>query len=307
MPVFALVLISLPAWAQQTYFNSKDVGNARLFEYKWRDPDGDHALRFGLSLADIAQAESEFQPFDNTAAQTVAFNAVQSKAKTLSVPNGAEVEVARKIGGYDIRARGVEAPQMQQIADNLKVVRDQALEDYVASRFYSRIDDTHIMPDHRRIAKRYVPAMAPVAQAMSAALGPNADQRATINYVMHFLQSIPYDQLENRYTSNGAGFETPYTILSGNKGDCDSKSVALAATLRAMFPTLKLTMVYVPEHAFVGIGLPQGSADYALRLGGDVFVLADPTGPDFMNLGEVAGRALDALNNGKFSYQEIPF
>jgi hypothetical protein len=312
LPVILLpVILAFPAWGQQTGFRSQDVGNARLFDYAWSAPDGTHQMRFALNLDDIRQAEAEFQPFDNTAAQTVAFKAVQTEARGLPAKlnlGNASIDVSRNMGGYDVRAKGVDAPGMEKIATDLRTARNQAMDDYVTSKFYSKIDDIHIMPDHKRIAKRYVGAMAPLATALQNSFTARSnDPRDLINYTMHFWQSIPYDELENRYTSNGAGFETPYGILAGNKGDCDSKSVALAATLRAMYPSLRLTMVYVPDHAFVGIGLPQGPHDYALKLGDGVYVLADPTGPSFMNLGQVADHALHALNSGQFSYQEIPF
>jgi hypothetical protein len=304
------VLLAFPAWGQQTRFHSQDIGNARLFEYAWTTPDGPHQIRFALNLDDIRQAEAEFQPFDNTAAQTVAFKAVQTEARTLPARlnlGNADIDVVRSTGGYDIRAKGIDAPGMEKIAGELRTARNQAMDDYVTSKFYSKIDDTHIMPDHKRIAQRYVGAMAPLAAALKNSFAGSNDQRDLINYTMHFWQSIPYDELENRYTSNGAGFETPYGILADNKGDCDSKAVALAATLRSLYPSLRLTMVYVPDHAFIGIALPQGPHDYALRLGDGTFVLADPTGPAFMNMGQVADHALQALNSGQFSYQEIPF
>jgi hypothetical protein len=65
--------------------------------------------------------------------------------------------------------------------------------------------------------------------------------------------------------------------------------------------------VYVPEHAFVGIGIPQGPNDFALRLGSRTFVLADPTGPRLLKVGEVDEKALGALTSGRFSFQEVPF
>ena len=128
-----------------------------------------------------------------------------------------------------------------------------------------------------------------------------------MNYALNFLQNIPYDQLVSRYTSNGAGFQTPYGLLYNNRGDCDTKSVALAAILRNLFPELRIVMVYVPEHAFVGVHFKPGKKDYALQLGGQPFVLAEPTGPSLAPLGRLDDRALSYLDSGKFSYQEVPF
>jgi hypothetical protein len=309
--VMAGVAAAAPAAAQQqTFFHKQEIEGAVRFDYRWRDMGGEHGLQFSLPQDDVARGAAEFKAFDNAEAQARAYRAVEAEALQLSVKLGEpqhKIEVAPSANGYDIRGRGLDARQMEEVAGDLRVVRDQALDNYLTSAFYSKVDDTHIMPDHRRIARRYAVALAPFAAAVRAQTSA-MDQRAVVNYLLHFFQTIPYDELKDRYTSNGAGFETPYGLLLNDKGDCDTKSVALAATLRALYPGLKLTMVYVPDHAFVGIGLPQGGKDYALRLGSDgVFVLADPTGPRLTDLGQVSDKALGPLNGGVFSYQEIPF
>jgi hypothetical protein len=131
-------------------------------------------------------------------------------------------------------------------------------------------------------------------------------QREQINWIMGFLQSIPYDTLQNRRTSNGSGFQTPYALLRTNRGDCDTKSVALLAILRSLYPTLPLSMIYVSEHAFVGIGIAQGPKDYALKLNNRPYVLADPTGPSQIPLGVADRRALALLKSADFFHKPIP-
>jgi hypothetical protein len=189
--------------------------------------------------------------------------------------------------------------------DQLQSIRNQAISDYLWQKFYMDIGENRIMPDHKRIAARYAPALAPMAAAVQAQTG-QLKPRDQINWLMGFFQTIPYNQLLDRYTSNGAGFKTPYGLLLGNQGDCDTKAVALAAVLRRLYPSLALTMVYTPGHAFIGIAVPQGKNDYALQLGQQVFVLADATGPHQLTLGQVAPEALAALNSGQYSYKQIP-
>ena len=55
----------------------------------------------------------------------------------------------------------------------------------------------------------------------------------------------------------------------------------------------------------MGLALPRGPDDYALNLKGQAFVLADPTGPQLLKLGQVDASALAELEGGKYSYQEI--
>lgn len=264
----------------------------------------------GLNTGDIVQADREFSAFDDEEAHRQVYLAVKEAARR-ATPSGGEVEVTLDTQGYDIKARGVSEAEMMRISKMLQNVQEQALTEFAGARFYQRIDNTHIMPDHVRIALRYVPAMAPLAAAVRNSLQNERnfrDIRKTINFVLHFYQSIPYDKLEDRYTSNGAGFETPYTLLVGNKGDCDSKAVAMAATLRAIYPDLPLIFVYARDHAFIGIGIRQGPRDFALAgKDGNAYVLADPTGPAMLDLGEAAEDSLEDIRQGKYSYLEIPF
>ncbi|MCP5405039.1 MAG: hypothetical protein H6922_02305 [Pseudomonadaceae bacterium] len=301
-----MMAVCLPLWAQQVKFSAKLVGGDVRLSYAWHDVDRqEQTLAFNLPIDDVQRGRSEFRSFDNAAMRDYVFAKVKGYAEAHSGP-GLQLEVARTTEGYDVQAKGARSDEIDAQMLELAKVRDAAVEEFMANTLYTRVDARGVMPDHKRIAKRYAPALAPV-QAVLARQLRGQDARAVVDYLLGFLQTIPYDQLQNRYTSNGAGFQTPYGLLLENKGDCDTKSVALAALLRGLYPTLRITMVYVPNHAFVGVALPRGPADYALKLGNGVFVLADPTGPRLMRLGEVDSVALRDLEAGKYSYQEVPF
>lgn len=292
--------------AQQMAFASKPSGADMRMAYRWRDRDQRvQQLEFRLPLEDLQRGRTEFQPFDNAAMADATYAAVKAYASKASSPS-LTLSVVRNRDGYEVKAEGLDRAEMDAHLQEMQRIRDDTVARYLQQTFYSKVDETHVMPDHPRIAARYAPALSPVQRALRQTLA-GEDMRGTVDYLLSFLQTIPYNTLQSRYTTNGAGFNTPYALLVENRGDCDSKSVALAALLRGLFPTLPMTMVYVPNHAFVGLAVPRGPADYALQLGGRVFVLADPTGPRLMRLGEVEPRALRDLEAGRYSFQEIPF
>lgn len=304
--VLASLLPAFAVQAQQTAFNARELGGQVVMAYQWRDLYGKiRQLVFRIPYDDMKRGEQEFTLFSNAAAAEYAYRAVKAKADGYTGPF--TVRVDRQGQSFGVQASGnIDQAKMQLVMMDLEQAQNDANAAYMRKTYYTKVDDTHIMPDHKRLAKRYAPALAPLTAELKRQT-PGLGVRERTDFLLNFLQSIPYDTLQSRYTSNGAGFQTPYGLFYGNKGDCDTKSVALAAALRGMYPSLRLTMVYVPNHAFIGVGVKQGPKDYALRMGGGVFVLADPTGPALTRLGEVSPDALRALKSGAFSYQEIPF
>lgn len=320
MRVFATLLVSFcllsgVVAAKQLSFSAKAEGNAVRFSTRWIDSENrEQALSFAIPQEDLRRGKDEFKPFDNAEASRRAFQAVQAYARSAS-RDGQIIKVTQTYQGLDIQTEsyGDDATAdaaNRAVMDKLKEVRDKVVAEHIFDTFYTPVDDTNVMPDHKRIARRYASALTPLAVATRQSLlaqGRGTDPRSTAGFLLGYFQAIPYDTLLSRTTSNGAGFKTPYGLLAGNRGDCDTKSVAMAAVLRQLYPTLRITMVYVPEHAFLGVAIPRGQTDYALNLGGTPFVLLDPTGPRKLRVGEVDPKALAALEAGRYSYQEIPF
>lgn len=307
-------LLAGTAVAKQTSFSAKAVGADVRFTTRWIDIDNrEQELAYSIPQEDLRRGRDEFRPFDNAEAANRAYRAVEAYARAAST-EGRIIKLSRTFQGYDLSIQSPGGPEVdganQEVMIKLGEVRDKAMADYMSDSFYTRVDDTHVMPDHKRIARRYASALTPLAVAARKALlaqGMGVDPRAAAGYLLGYFQSIPYDTLLSRYTGNGAGFQTPYGLLMENRGDCDTKSVAMAAVMRQLYPSLRLTMVYVPDHAFLGMAVPRGPKDYALNLGGTPFVLIDPTGPRLLGVGEVDSKALDDLEAGRYSYQEIPF
>lgn len=306
--IFLLVcaVLAWPAAAKQTHFSKAYRGAEIRFTYQWYDAfKKPQKLNFSLNINDVNQAKKEFQAFDNKKGNALAYEAVQNYIKPYNT-NGREVRLVRKYGGFDVEGKGYGSADFAAIQRNIQRVQKEAYDTYISTSYYTYLDDKTIMPDHKRIAKRYVRAMAPVAAAIRAQT-QGKSPREVINYTLAFLQNIPYDQLQSRYTSNGAGFQTPYALLETNRGDCDTKAVAMAAIMRNLFPRVRMIMVYVPKHAFIGFAFKPGAGDKTLKAGATTYVLADPTGPSIVPIGVADSQSLAGIRNGQYSYQEVPF
>lgn len=309
---FAAMLFSTPAHAQSfggnaflqptqpqrsgQNFHSQQRGGWEDFAYTYTTRKGTtQSLQFSLSADDITRGSAEFQPWNDQIARNNAILAVQQTARRMEQPN-LKATVIPVADGMDIRVSGYglsgNSPQVQQLEQTLHTTYTTTIQTFASRNLYRATQtgphNTSIQPDHPAIAIRYTAAMGPVARAIAEQVpGATESPRAFINAALNWLQTIPYDTLLDRATSNGAGFQTPYGLIQGNRGDCDTKATALAAIMRAAYPSLPLVMIYVPDHAFLGIGLPKTDADYALNTQYGIYVLADATGPALSPLGYI--------------------
>jgi len=94
-----------------------------------------------------------------------------------------------------------------------------------------------------------------------------------------FFQTIPYDPLTDHDVSNGIDFIAPPVLLDLNRGDCDSKAVALGAVLHSLLPQRKLIIVLLPQHAIVGIDIAARPGERSLVFEGRSYVLMETAGP----------------------------
>ena len=110
------------------------------------------------------------------------------------------------------------------------------------------------------------------------------------------MQTIPYEARKRK--GGDPGYRRPLALLSRNRGDCDSKSVLFLALVHGRLPDLPLAVVYVPEHALVGIGLDGERGDRTFRDDGVRYIYAEPVGPALHPLGETAPEDRKAAKKG---------
>lgn len=154
-----------------------------------------------------------------------------------------------------------------------------------------------LRPDYRRIARNAANYLEPLARAIAARSAPAA--RARIGLALAFLQTIPYDRLDDRNLANGTGFAVPAQLLHLNRGDCDSKATALAALLEHLAPAHDTAMILLPGHAVLGIDLPPRPGERTIEVNGRSYVLMEPAGPAVLPIGRVSRASRRLLADGQ--------
>ena len=148
---------------------------------------------------------------------------------------------------------------------------------------------TGIQPDYNRIIDISSSELGDVAEALlQAAGGEQTPPRDLFNYLLAFVQAIPYQQLQSEDGRRGSGFLLPQQVLSNNRGDCDSKVTLLASLWRYLQPEIPLVLLFVPDHALLSVALPAQGAEETLTVAGGRWLLAEPTGPAELSAGELS-------------------
>lgn len=297
-------LAVMPAFAQQTYFNRVNRGNETLFQYQWQDVSGQQQqLNFAVLYDVMQRGSTEFKGFNNRDLNQWINAQLKTKLAASNYSSGRrEVTLIPQTDGYKLQTRGLTQAEFSQLEQWLQQEQDKLFKQYITERFYKSFGKDLVMPDHAAIAQRYQRALTPVAKAFHASLAQQSNTRAQIEYVMHWLQTIPYDLLQNRYTSSGAGFQTPLGLMATNKGDCDTKMTTMAALVRLLWPNTKMAFIYVPDHAMLALDVPAQAGDMLLTLEGRRYVLADATGPAQSPIGSIDSKTKNALARGNYQY-----
>ena len=182
--------------------------------------------------------------------------------------------------------------------------------EYLAENFYHSFI-THdqirgVKPDHVRIADDSADDLKPIKPLILDKVSIRNIRQVT-EFVLSFVQSIPYSTLESRVTSSGAGFNPPLKLLWQNQGDCDSKLTLTAALLRTLMPRIKMLMVYIDQHAFIGINIPVqgGRIDAHLRQP-DLCAGRAYRPRAQLKLGVLAPESEQAILQGRYTTQALP-
>lgn len=109
----------------------------------------------------------------------------------------------------------------------------------------------------------------------------NLNKRDQVELVMRFLQDIPYKMPPKNYLGRFiAGLFPPSELMKMGWGDCDSKSILMAAILsHDEFFYNKMAMINVPGHALLGIVAHPLTYDKYIEFQGEHYVYSEPVGP----------------------------
>ena len=143
----------------------------------------------------------------------------------------------------------------------------------------------------------YADDVAPVVTALG---GPGTDPRTFADLALAFTQGIPYEKrARDRY-------RRPLSLLGANAGDCDGKSTLFLTLMHAAWPDVALVMVYVPDHALVGLGLEPARGDDTFSRDGHTWVLAEPVGPRLATVGDASRASRKGTRWGRGEVRVVP-
>jgi hypothetical protein len=305
--IIAFISVHLPIFAQQLSFNKSKQNNEMFFNYTWSNHQEQTTdITFALPLRQVnKQTHKKFIP---DLAQQYVYIEIHKAARKID-PREARVQIHRR--GQDIqiqvtsRSNNLLAKWQRSMNQSQEKALNQYLRDNYYSHFRSHLGQKAIKPDHLRYISENTAALLPLAQAVYDKLPTNSETRAYVNLVLSWVQSIPYNELKNRLTSNGAGYLPPLSVVANNQGDCDSKTVLMASLVRSLLPDVKMTMVFLPNHALLGIVLPFRTDEQTLDIDGLNYLLMEPTGPAKIPLGEVANRSARYIAGNMYSLEEV--
>lgn len=278
----------------QEGFFAEDAPNGYYFKYGWRDSLGKmHDTVFGIHTNDIQRGGTEFQK-PNLNETSIVLPKLRPEAEKLAQSLGYSVELDETASGFDVRLKGPGLTQAraQAVTQQITSLRDRILTEHFRSRFYTVVekkDQKYLRPDYLALTDRYTAFGGVVARALEK--NAPVDKRGKARNALEFIQSIPY----SRETPNGADFQTPIGMFTQNQGDCDTKSVALAAILRSY--GIDSVMVVIPDHMFMGLDVTALPGDHTFSHNGKTFVGAEPAGEGYP-IGQVGPESLKALYGG---------
>jgi hypothetical protein len=280
----ALLAFASGAEAQQLDFKRVSRGGDELLSYRWRDA-GRHErwLSFTLTRDAIREAEASFAEYSLDAMWRIVERDLRDEVARFG---DARIEIHRTADGlrWTVETRDqAELAQLQRRLDE-RVLKSKR--DYV-KRYQRRMVGEHrIEVDFAAATRALRGPLQAVAKALDHVSGVPDDKRARIELALGFFQEIPYVTLNDRMRQGGDFLSGP-ALLAQNRGDCDSKAVALAAVLRTLTRLRKLALVTMPGHALLAVEMPAHPGDVTIRRGSRLYVALEPAGPAVVPVGHV--------------------
>jgi hypothetical protein len=293
--------------AAQLSFAKDKMDKDISFSYQWLDhSNAKQNLKFSLPKQQVhQQVHRKFIP---EIAQKYVYLELHKAARKID-PRQARIEIQKRAQNISVKVTSPNAKLVQKWQQSMQRSEEQAFTRYLADHYYSRFNtplgQVGVKPDHLRYIVENTAVLKPLAQAFVENVPKTSAPRDYVNLMLSWVQSIPYNTLENRLESNGGGYLPPLSVVANNQGDCDSKSTLMATLLRAWRPQVKMVMIYLPGHALLGINLPGQKNEKTFDVGGIEYLMMEPTGPAAMALGAIGLSSERHIASGMLSYQTI--
>jgi len=270
-----------------------------LYKYVWEDSLGEKNLTsFSLLKEEVKVALQEFKAVDSS--WDAGIEAIFLKKIQPFLANG-DLEfsfTSLKSGkgpGFSYTLRGLDSSSraIENLKTRIPTIYSLSRKEYAKQNFYIGEDSGNkfmLRPDYKALATRYT-AISRIVYAGLAKSGLTAESQA--RRLLEFIQSIPY----SREFTNKAEFQTPIGCYTENRGDCDTKTVALASLLSVA--GIPWVIVALPEHMVLGIGVRAQLGDAVISHEGNRYVLAEPAGRG-IPMGELAQDSAKAIKANSY-------
>lgn len=301
--LYLSLLITSYVSAKQLSFSKKLQDDHYTFNYKWLDHSSQQqSISFSLSKPSLFERFRVLRPYKNQFAHNTIMRRVKKELEKAPLV-GAKAFFNPQQGKMTLKITSLKSENLSPAYQKVKEIEQKATAQYFKENYYQLFtthdDDVGIKVDHVRIANDSVADFKALKPIILDKVSMKNIRKIT-NYVLSFVQSIPYSTLESRISSSGAGFNPPAKLLWENQGDCDSKMALTATILRALMPRINMAMIYIDQHAFIGIAIPANAGEMMIEHQGVNYLLGEPTGPALYKLGEIAPESELAINQGRY-------
>ena len=315
--ITALLLATLPlsvwpAHATQLAFTLAPNNSGVSYQYQWQQGSINKTIEFTLDNA-ITNRLPISQPNYRSELANRSVTVALLKIAQAFDPKYAYIDVQQHGNDINVSVRARKQSIITEVQQQLRQAQQAAFNQYLSERYYMQyvtpLGQKAIKPDYLKYIQESTPALIPLSQAFYDQIADRSDVHEYLNLLLSWLQSIPYDTIEDRVTSNGSGFAPPLGLLNGNRGDCDSKAVLMASIMRALLPTAPLVLILLDDHAFLGVELknPLPNAK-TINIGGTIYTALEPTGPAQFRVGEIAASSAQKLASGHYTVEHVaPF
>ena len=301
--VILILNFSGEAWAKQLQFNKVTTDDFVEFNYQWLDQaQQTQSLSFTIDKVMIFDKFRNFKSYSADHAKKYVDQKIRQSLIKSPLP-----EVKVNFLGYadnlQIELQGKTQTAIDQAYSSIAQLEKNFMLEHLEQNYYTQFisfdNNLAIKPDHVRFAQASVIDFTKLKDLILNNF-PDQNVREVANYVLGFVQSIPYSTLESRVTSTGAGFNPPLQTLWQNQGDCDSKVTLTTAIFRALMPRMKMMLVFIDNHALLAMNIKPEENELTITVDGDDYILAEPTGPALMKLGEISNDSEFAIRNGRY-------
>ena len=308
--IFGLI-VSSSVFAEQLEFRKSESPSTIDYFYQWRDlNDEEQTLSFQLDKQQVGNNYRHFKALRPSLLHMHSLRELKKAVAKLDRRQG-QVTLLPRVERIEFNLKSMDQDWIAQTSQTLKDVYESSLTSYLKKEHYIEFDDFKPLsegitfkPDHVRfILENPEPAM-PIIKALKSKL-PNATPRQMATFILGWIQTIPYDEIEDRATSNGAGFVPPIHLINQNKGDCDSKVTLMAHLMKIMYPNLRMAIIYLPKHALLGMNISYLQEDETIDIEGYSYALVEPVGPAQVKFADAAESSLRHIKSNMYKTELV--